>query len=145
MDDQIIIFPDRDYPDSNLVLSVTDGQRNIQELHDVPQISSDGTLLRYQDVGYISFAVYDKQSNAAAETLVKLKSEIATARAEISNITDDYASLHQAMLIEREARANAQNERDALVAAVLKCDDDKCTSGDWIALVLMARGMAGVK
>lgn len=65
--------------------------------------------------------------------------------AEMSEITADYAALHQELLTERETRTNAQNKRDALVAAVLKCDDDKCTSGDWIALVLMARGMVGAK
>ena len=74
-------------------------------------------------------------------------------RAEVSEITAGYASLHQELLTEREIRANAQNERDALkrqlaeshietfelARRILECDGDDCTAEAWSALVEEAR------
>jgi hypothetical protein len=81
---------------------------------------------------------------ALATRVATLGGTMAELRAEISGMNADYAQMNADLLAEREARTNAQIERDALAQAVIDCDRS-CTAEDWAALVETARRFVGGK
>ena len=84
--DESIVFPDHDYLNENIALSVsvTDGQRNTQEIHALP------------------------------DRALTLASELAKLRADIAETRADWLVINQELAQERKARTGAQFERDAL-------------------------------
>lgn len=81
-------------------------------------------------------------ADSDTQRVTDLAESLALIRAEVQQLTNDYATLHQELLIERELRTNAQIALEALAREIVQCDAG-CTSDDWGRLVAVARGIGG--